>query len=527
MTNHLKKIFHKNILFFLIFLIFLLIAIFANYVGFLSPDSRAYIDIAKSISNKFEITLNGKYHAVWPFGYPFLIAIFYKITNLTSYILASKIVNFFCLSLSFIFLIKIFKNKSIAILFIINPVVLKLYQYTWSENLFLLAVIGLILQLKLSYEKKLTFKRFFWLTFFIILGCSSRYIFAPFTFLIWICFYFCYDKKTSLKILPSFVIGGIFFIFYLFFNISKTTFATGMERIPAPESFFYLLVYFLRPIIEISFIIIINILIFYTLLNYKKNYHFLKKNFNGYFENITLSKKKLTLFLILIGLNYLFLSFILRLSSWFDKFDTRTLGYGLIFLFSGICVLIFKNKEKNNKIIYALIFSSIFSFLSSNNIFVIWKSLQSRSFINAENIISKNISGIKNKVVFSSNHGNSDILFIAGGSEYYGEDTIVEPWRIWPAKKIENLESFIFRIRKHANNDCVFDFSKFTKIEDLNQKLNIKIATNIEFMISKNPVKITYVNLMDQEVKDFIRKSYSPRTIVSCSDALEKNLIFK
>ena len=58
MTNHIKKIFHKNILFFLIFIIFLLIAIFANYVGFLSPDSRDYIDIAKSISDKFEITLN-------------------------------------------------------------------------------------------------------------------------------------------------------------------------------------------------------------------------------------------------------------------------------------------------------------------------------------------------------------------------------------------------------------------------------------------------------------------------------------
>ena len=136
MINHLKKILHKNILFFLIFIIFLLIATFANYVGFLSPDSRDYIDIAKSISDKFEITLNGKYHAIWPFGYPSLIAIVYKFTNLTSYILASKIVNLFCLSLSFIFLIKIFKNKSIAILFIINPVVLKLYQYTWSENLF-------------------------------------------------------------------------------------------------------------------------------------------------------------------------------------------------------------------------------------------------------------------------------------------------------------------------------------------------------------------------------------------------------
>jgi len=527
MINQLKRTLYKNILFFLVFTIFLLIATFANYIGFLSPDSRNYLDLAKSISDKSEINLNGEYHAVWPFGYPYLISAVYKFTNLNSYILASKIANFFCLSLSFIFLIKTFKNNSTSILFIINPVILHIYQFTWSENLFLLATTGLILQLKLSYEKKITFARFFWLTFFIILGCTSRYIFAPFTFLIWICFYFCYDKKISFKILPSFIIGGIFFIIYLFFNINKTGFATGMVRITAPESFIYLLIYFIRPLIEISFLLIINILIFYLFLNYGKNYRLAKINFLNLFKNIPMSKKKLTLFLMLIGLNYLFLSFILRLNVWFDKYDIRTIGLGLIFLFSGICVLFFKDKEKKNKIIYALIISSIFSFLSSNNILAIWKSLQERSFISAENIIFKNISGVKNKVVFSSNLYNSNTLFIAGGSEYYGKETIVEQWRQWPSNKIENLESFISRIEKYKNNDCVFDFTQFAEINDLIKKLNVKIATNIEFSISKNPLKITYFNLMNPEVKEFIIKAYSPKDTVNCREALKKNLFFK
>ena len=299
-----------------------------------------------------------------------------------------------------------------------------------------------------------------------------------------------------------------------------------MERIPSPESFIYLLIYFIRPVIEISFLIIINIFIFYLLLNYKKNYQFFKINFNNPFKNITLSKKKLILFLILIGFNYLFLSFIIRLNAWFDKYDTRTIGYGLIFLFSGICLLIFKNKEKNNKLIYALLISSIFSFLSSNNMFVIWKSLEDRSFMSAENIISKNISGIKNKVIFSPHLYNSKTLFIAGGSEYYGKETIIEQWRQWPSKKIENLESFISRIKKYSNKDCVFDFTEIATIEDLNKKLDIKIATNIELYISKNPFKITYVNIIDPEVKEFIRKVYSSRDIVSCGEALKKNFIF-
>ena len=50
-------------------------------------------------------------------------------------------------------------------------------------------------------------------------------------------------------------------------------------------------------------------------------------------------------------MSYLFLAFILRVYTWYDKYDARTIGYGLVFLFSGISSLIF---YKNYKILMSV-----------------------------------------------------------------------------------------------------------------------------------------------------------------------------
>ena len=141
--------------------------------------------------------------------------------SFVSYLLASKITNLFCLFVSFLFINRVFVSLPIATLFIVNPVVLKLYSYTWSENLFLLSVVGVILQLKLIADNRINYSRIFFLILFLILGCISRYPFGLFAFFIWISFYICYGKKTAFKLLPSFILVGIFFISYLLFNYIK------------------------------------------------------------------------------------------------------------------------------------------------------------------------------------------------------------------------------------------------------------------------------------------------------------------
>jgi hypothetical protein len=531
MSYYLKKKTHKKIYFTILILFLFFTSIITYTVGFLTTDSRQYLELAKSISEGKGMNYKGEYWAAWPFGYPALISLIYKLGNFYSYLLASKITNFFCLFVSFFFVKRIFLSLAVTTLFIINPVVLKIYSYTWSENLFLLATCGVILQLKLIGDEKINFNRIFLLTFFLILGCLSRYPFAPFAFFIWISFYICYGKKIALKLLPCFIITAIFFILYLFFNYIKTGYPTGIYRVSSHESFFYLLIYFLRSVIENSFLLIVNIFIFYFVLNNYKIFFIknLTTNIKNSVKKFNLKKNRIYYFIILVGISYLFLAFILRVYTWYDKYDARTIGYGLVFLFSGISSLIFyKNYKIYSKITYALSFSCIFVFLTSHEPSKIYQIIKVKPFESAESLIARDKSTGNHEVYFTPFGINSSIqnihpFFQGGDPKYYGENSIVEQWRLAPMNNVENYQLFVLRIKKYSQMDCVFDFTYFKDEEFLNQKLNHKLAIDIKFSISKTPVKIVYMDLFDPEVKKFIYRAYVAESFISCKEALQKN----
>ena len=85
----------------LIGLFLILSAIIAALHGYISPDSWNYIELTSSISSKTFCQIDGSYSAVWPCGYPFVLAITTFTQNQITILILSKFVNSFMLFISY------------------------------------------------------------------------------------------------------------------------------------------------------------------------------------------------------------------------------------------------------------------------------------------------------------------------------------------------------------------------------------------------------------------------------------------
>ena len=120
-----------------------------NSAYFLTPDSHYYLQATQNMldGKGYSIQFENRetFCAIWPIGYPLLIAITSKITSL-SLETASKIVNLLALAGCFWLLFNRFREKSwwIVLPFLASSL-LQLYANTWSETVFLFFVFGFIL----------------------------------------------------------------------------------------------------------------------------------------------------------------------------------------------------------------------------------------------------------------------------------------------------------------------------------------------------------------------------------------------
>lgn len=99
----------------------LVLRIYAEETNYLSPDSHFYLRVANNLIDgkglvgpkeyPFDEKAEESYFAIWPPGYPFLIAVTSYITK-TSVFIASKIVNLVFLAFSFLLLYKWFGEKA-------------------------------------------------------------------------------------------------------------------------------------------------------------------------------------------------------------------------------------------------------------------------------------------------------------------------------------------------------------------------------------------------------------------------------
>ena len=483
--------------------------LFASLYGVLSSDSIGYLSLADSVQKIQECSIDGKYFAIQPCGYPILVAIVGKLTGIDNLILASKLLNWILMFSSFLLLKKTMPSLTLATLIIVNPLTFHILEYTWSENLFIFAFVGCFYVLtSMSFSGSSKYKLTL-LTAFLILGCTSRYFFGPFAMIIWIASYIAFGAEVAKKSLLAFVIAGIFFVAYQMFNIYITGYGTGMQRIKAPESFNLLGLIFIWSIIKCSLVMAFVTAPFYF-------FGFDEKGHSG--KQLT-PKYNVYKFLLSCGLGFLMLVFILRAQTQFDLFDRRTIGLGVVFIFAGILGLRAKNIDQLSlrKKLISLVLLVATSFILSISV-TGWGYIFRSPFIIPNNHMESNRSTVMNKAIVTFTTP-SPSFFISGGGEYYYYGAQIIAVATAPYSKPDDLDSFMKKLER-APKDCVLDFSIIHDLEEFEKILSAMYPVDVKFVPSYMLFEKVYIPSYNPKLKKFLIEIYKPKSLVSCQDVL-------
>lgn len=243
----------KLISLFAIMVACLVLRITVESTGYTSPDSIYYLEVADNLikgkglyhSNVYPIpkiksSENQTYLAVWPFGYPVLIATLAYIFKLPVF-WASKIVNFIFLGLCFLLFRKMDKERAYILgLIFCSFTFQEIFSFSWTEGPFNFGILFLGYSLfQFLYKKNSN-----WLLVQLFISCIFlfliRYV-GGFSFIIigflslW-----CFIKKefsAAFRLALVFIMLTLFVSLYLYQNFLHTGFLTGGERLfPYRES---------------------------------------------------------------------------------------------------------------------------------------------------------------------------------------------------------------------------------------------------------------------------------------------------
>ena len=222
---------------------------FTTTHGYISPDSANYLRLAERLNSGHGFTFpsdgrlgsEATWFATWPVGYPVLISAFSWLSG-TSVFLASKLANT-ALLCSAIFLMYRFLGREglFAATVLLSAGTLHIYSMTWSEAPFLFSVVVLCLIMAAILNNDLRVKGPLLLTLpvLILLPFLFRYIgifvVAP-VLLVCIQLVFAGRNKEAFRLALAVSVAVTLCALYLLNNWLQTGFATGAQRIPAPES---------------------------------------------------------------------------------------------------------------------------------------------------------------------------------------------------------------------------------------------------------------------------------------------------
>lgn len=238
-------------LLFLIAVTVILINVIFHNSGYLSPDSTHYLGLAERLLNGFGpfVTDSGRslagevYFAVWPIGYPSMIAVVSYLTGLDVF-LASKLLNILLLTASMLIVAESFgSNGPIISLAFLFAAPIMLFSYTWSEAPFIFflvcfasAVANLLKPIPEARGHRIALAFIFISSIGLFL---SRYIgiffIAPAAGAAALLF-IQGRRVLAARLLVVSTLALILALLYLLFNWYMTGYPTGMPRIPAPET---------------------------------------------------------------------------------------------------------------------------------------------------------------------------------------------------------------------------------------------------------------------------------------------------
>lgn len=334
----------KLLLLYIIITSTIAIRIKAEATGYISPDSKFYLKTASNIvegkgpitpnTYPFDSTTPESYTAIWPVGYPTLIASVALLSGL-EVSLSSKVVNVIFLGFIFILLYRWFGESSpYSALYFCSFSLLEIYSYSWSEGAFIFFLLWAIYTTEMIIRGKNSKTRLITLSLCMVLMVFLRY--AGLIYLFYLCFLavFLFSKKRFAlmkKLIRCISISSFFIMAYLLINYlySGGFFGSAPRIFPEKEGFIeftillgkgllneFLIIrnfYWTWDIIFILTLVVQIAVCLYLLKNRKLIWLRSKGDFNG---NIAIGS----------GLFYLIFIVVLRKLSPFESFDYRILA---------------------------------------------------------------------------------------------------------------------------------------------------------------------------------------------------------
>tara|TARA_R110000737_G_scaffold335362_1_gene354111 strand:+ start:4070 stop:5506 length:1437 start_codon:yes stop_codon:yes gene_type:complete len=448
--------------------------------GYLSPDSTNYLALAQNLleNNSFFVSaygLTGKereFFAIWPMGYPFFIFIISKITGLSVF-WASKLLNILLIGIILKFFRSLF-NKSAYVygLIFLFSSYLEIFTYTWSETLFITALVYFSTSMYLFISSN-TVSR----SLYISIGISSlvlfmsRYIGAfSFGLIGLLGLYYGIVKKDKTK---SFTLIGVailnisLMILYLYHNYLETGFPTGMPRIPSPESNFELL-YSLKYALldEASIISHRGSNNYITLLQFSMLSFFVWLNRKNILGNNTENKNiSLPVTFGIIGLTYLFFIILMRWVTQFDDYNYRLLAPGSFLIFIAVINVIEKKTSTvffNTTKIFLLVVC--FISLAQNARITNWSVQKNNGYLENTKNIEKKYNEVKR---------NSIVIFGERDLKYLRTDLQIRyPFKLPYHAEKEMWNDFLHRIEQEKNNSIYLNIPK-KQINESNYHISV------------------------------------------------------
>ena len=508
---------------------------FAIVFGYLSPDSWFYILIAEGLRHGKGCAMHGDYLGVYPCGYPLALALTAPAADHATLMVSSKITNLFLLTGSFWLTWKASRNILVATTVVLNPVTLLIALYTWSENLELFCTCGVFYALARLNDAEASRPRtdaFDWkrdalpfvrhdiksqvlLGAFLTLGCFTRYFFGPFAFLLFVAAWLSYGRMRAARALPAFAVAGIAYAGYQGFNLLMTGYTTGMPRVNAPESAYYLLKTYAGAVQHDGWHIIkatvILLVLAWPLVRFTR-------------AKAARDRQAGAMMILYAGVAFTILAFVLRARTLFDPFDTRTIGFGLVFLMAGAVGRFVRLKDDRRWPAWAILASGLFSAVYADDISIpdALKTVPHGNWtFAAAHVPDLLYKGPRPGVLVTF-----DIPDLPGSfwnverikQVYYGDITLVSP-ALAPDITPDTPKTLLAKLSIVRGRTCAFDFTPFPTLADFQAYLGSTTQVDESFAPGKTPT-ITSKPNWDPALQRYLLAVVQPGKLVPCQDIL-------
>lgn len=487
-------------------------AVIGGVFGFLSPDSWHYLFLTQSLRRGLGCTEQGAYFAIFPCGYPLAIALVSPFTDLASLLVASKLANIVLLFATFVLLARSPLGTFTAVLVALNTVALRIFQFTWSENLFLFAFAASLASVAAIHRDGKGERRVISLALWLVIGCSSRYVFGPFAAAMFVGIACAWGRKTALRALPAFVAAGGFYLAYQAFNVMHTGFSTGAPRAPALESFAYLGYMFVHASLRVLAPLCATALVLALLAGVRREPQPLSR------AALTSDTGRCHLFLLFAGVGYLIVQFAIRSVTQFDIFYPRTIGYGYAFLLAGAAGLLLRVRNERVPAHAVALYGLACLFLAQGPDFAL-RLLHTPLERNTSTIGTlERYRSAPTDAKLVVNFVTPRLNATADGANtlYYPAGVRIVTPHTAPYELPESLDAFRIRLPKQPAGSCVLDFTIFDSKAQFSEYVDAQFPVGIRAYRGFGTPEYVYRGVVSPTLRAWLWSRFKPGRYVDC-----------